>query len=109
MENNDILIWGCGRPCADVKAHIPSVSVCFDRDTGIIHRAEITEVTGLAREFVMDLLIGYDLNKGPDVLLGMLENRYYGSGKQAVENAVKGIFDTFSEIRCGSGAEGALK
>lgn len=100
MENNDILIKGRGERL--------SISVCIDRDTGVIDRAEITDVSSLTGEFVTDLLIGYDLRKGAEKLLDTLEKRYYGDNKEAVEDAMRCIFDTYSEI-CRGGTKGAMK
>lgn len=100
MENNEILIRGCSDQL--------SISVCIDRDTGVIDRAEITDVSALVREFVTDLLIGYDLGTGPEKLLQTLENRYYGDSKEALEEAMRSIFDTYSKIRRG-GTKGAMR
>ena len=45
----------------------------IDMDTGVIHKVECTMVTGLAKEFVSNLIIGYDMRQGIDPLVARME------------------------------------
>ena len=65
--------------------------VLVDMNTGVIHNAECTMVTGLAKEFVSSLIVGYDMNKGIDQLVSTFERKYQGHLKKALVTAIKMI------------------
>lgn len=70
----------------------------IDMNTGVIHNVECTMVTGLAKEFVRDLIVGYDMNQGVDELLKTLEYKYQGHLKKALASAVKTIGNQYAEL-----------
>lgn len=70
----------------------------IDMNTGVIHNVECTMVTGLAKEFVRELIVGYDMNRGVEELLKTLEYKYQGHLKKALASAVKMIGTQYSEL-----------
>lgn len=73
--------------------------VIFDRVSGRVVQAEASFVTGVARDFLADLLVGYDLNRGPDELLALLQEVYFAPLKKALISAVKMIFSQYEEYK----------
>ncbi len=70
----------------------------IDMNTGVIHNVECTMVTGLAKDFVRDLIVGYDMNRGVEELLKTLEYKYQGHLKKALASAVKMIGTQYGEL-----------
>lgn len=70
----------------------------IDMNTGVIHNVECTMVTGLAKDFVRDLVVGYDMNRGVEELLKTLEYKYQGHLKKALASAVKMIGTQYGEL-----------
>lgn len=73
--------------------------VIFDRASGRVVQAEASFVTGVARDFLAGLLVGYDLNRGPDELLALLQEVYFAPLKKALISAVKMIFSQYEEYK----------
>ena len=71
----------------------------IDLETGVINDAECTMVTGIAKDFVNSILVGYCMEKGIDPLLEVLEHRYHGHLKKALLTAVKMIGTEYAEVR----------
>lgn len=69
----------------------------IDMNTGVIHNVECTMVTGLAKEFVSNLIIGYDMNRGVEELLKKLEYKYQGHLKKALASAIKMIGTQYAD------------
>lgn len=61
----------------------------IDMETGVIHNVECTMVTGLAKEFVSNLMIGYDMKQGIEPLVARMERQYQGHLKKALVSAIK--------------------
>lgn len=74
-----------------------AVAVIFDTRTGIILDAEASMTTNLAKHFIAELLVGYNLNDGPDTLMGVFERQYHGNAKRALETAMRMIFAKFND------------
>lgn len=72
--------------------------VVIDMNTGVIHNVECTMVTGLAKDFVRDLIVGYDMKQGVDELLKTLEYKYQGHLKKALASAMKMIGTQYAEL-----------
>ncbi len=70
----------------------------IDMVTGVVHNAECTMVTGLAKEFVSKLIIGYDMKQGIDPLVKELEHRYQGHLKKALASAIRMIGSQYAEM-----------
>lgn len=71
--------------------------VVIDMNTGVVHNAECTMVTGLAKEFVSNLIIGYDMNQGIEPLVKEMEHRYQGHLKKALASSVRMIGAQYAE------------
>ena len=65
---------------------------------GKILDADCTMATGLGRQFIQELLTGYDLNRGPEPLLDMLNRSYYGHLRKALQTCLKNICTQFSDL-----------
>lgn len=76
----------------------------IDMNTGVVHNAECTMVTGLAKEFVSNLIIGYDMNQGIEPLIRTFERRYQGHLKKALASSIKMIGTQYAEVRSNSEA-----
>lgn len=69
-----------------------------DMNTGVVHNVECTMVTGLAKEFVRDIIVGYDMNRGVEELLKTLDYKYQGHLKKALSSALKMIGTQYVEL-----------
>ena len=69
----------------------------IDLETGVINRAECTMVTGIAKEFVNSLLVGYCMENGVDRLVATVEHRYRGHLKKALITAIRMIASEYQE------------
>ena len=76
----------------------------IDMNTGVVHNAECTMVTGLAKEFVSNLIIGYDMNQGIEPLIRTFERCYQGHLKKALASSIKMIGTQYAEVRSNSEA-----
>ena len=70
----------------------------IDMDTGVVHNVECTMVTGLAKEFVSNLIIGYDMKRGIDDLVARMERQYQGHLKKALVSAIKMVGTQYAEM-----------
>ena len=70
----------------------------IDMDTGVVHNVECTMVTGLAKEFVSNLIIGYDMKQGIDLLVARMERQYQGHLKKALISAIKMVGTQYAEM-----------
>lgn len=70
-----------------------------DMNTGVVHNAECTMVTGLAKEFVSSLIVGYNMNQGVESLIKTFERRYQGHLKKALTSSIKMIGIQYAEAR----------
>ena len=65
---------------------------------GTILDADCTMATQLGREFIRELLTGYDLHRGPGPAIEALNHTYYGHLRRALQTCIKGICTQFGEI-----------
>ena len=72
----------------------------IDMNTGVVHNAECTMVTGVAKEFVSKLIIGYDMNQGIEPLVHLVEHKYQGHLKKALASSIRMIGSQYAET-CG--------
>ncbi len=70
-----------------------------DMDTGVVHEADCTVATDLAKKFVCGLVVGYDMNRGIDPLLASAERRYQGHLRKALASCIKMIGAQYAEVR----------
>lgn len=100
-ERNKVLLSGYAKLPTNITAEmvyeVLAVAVLFDRRSGIILEAEASMVTNIARKFIAELLVGYNLNDGPDELMEDFETYYHGNAKRALETAIRMIFSKYQE------------
>ncbi len=100
-ERNTVLLSGYAKLPTNITAEMVyemlAVAVLFDRRSGIILEAEASMVTNIARKFIAGLLVGYNLNDGPDELMEDFETYYHGNAKRALETAIRMIFSKYQE------------
>lgn len=65
---------------------------------GIIQDADCTMATQLGRQFIQELLAGYDLHRGPEPLTTLLAQTYYGHLRRALQTCIKGICLQFDQL-----------
>ena len=70
----------------------------IDMETGVIHNVECTMVTGLAKEFVSNLMIGYDMKQGIEPLVARIERQYQGHLKKALVSAIKMVGTQYADM-----------
>lgn len=71
---------------------------------GTILDADCTMATELGRQFIQELLSGYDLHRGPEPLLTLLSQSYYGHLRKALQTCIKGICLQFEQFSRAQGA-----
>lgn len=69
-----------------------------ERDSGRILAADCSFVTQTARDFVSQLLVGYDLHQGADRLAEAIYEVYFGPMKKALVSAVRMLASQYAEI-----------
>jgi hypothetical protein len=103
QEWNTILMSGYAKlpsnTTAEMVYQILAVAVLFDKRTGIIVEAEASMITDIAKRFISKLLVGYNLNDGPDDLMETFETYYHGNAKRALETAMRMIFSRYQDYR----------
>lgn len=97
-----ILISGYAKLPANITSEEIYKTLVFvtlvDMDFGTVVKAECSVVTEVAKNFISDMIVGYNLNDGPDKLLERFESLYYGQTKKAIETSLKMIFSKYREI-----------
>ncbi len=110
-DRNTVLMSGYAKLPTNITAETVyetlAVAVLFDRRSGIILEAEASMVTNIAKKFIASLLVGYNLNDGPDELMNDFECYYHGNAKRALETAMRMIFNRFEEYSAGQKTEAA--
>ena len=102
-DQNSVLVSGYAKLPTSITAenvfNILAVAVVFDARTGIILDAEASLITELAKRFIAELLVGYNLNDGPDELMNAFEKHYHGNAKKALETAMRMVFSRYQELK----------
>ena len=101
QERNTVLLSGYAKLPTNTTAEnvyqILAVAILFDKRSGIILEAEASMVTSIARKFISQLLVGYNLNDGPDDLMETFEEYYHGNAKRALETAMRMVFSKYQD------------
>jgi hypothetical protein len=101
QEQNTVLLSGYAKlpnnTTAETVYQFLAVAILFDKRSGIILEAEASMVTSIARRFVSQLLVGYNLNDGPDDLMETFEEHYHGNAKRALETAMRMVFSKYED------------
>lgn len=78
---------------------ILALVVVVDMQTGLIADAECSVITDVAKDFVAQLIKGYNMNDGTQALVERFERLYHGQAKKAIETSIKMIFAKFDELK----------
>ncbi len=101
QDKNIVLLSGYAKlpnnTTAEMIYQILAVAILFDNRSGIILKAEASMVTNIAKEFIAQLLVGYNLNDGPEELMATFEAYYHGNAKRALETAIRMIFTKYQD------------
>lgn len=76
--------------------------IVVDVETGIIVEADCTLATKLAREYISQLIVGYNLSNGIEGIQSILDRKYQGSAKKAISTAVRIIYDKYRSFKAES-------
>lgn len=102
---NTVLISAYAKLPANTAAEevykVLALAVLVDLDSATVVQADCSMVTELARNYVSQLIVGYDLSRGVDGLLDRFEQRYHGAAKKALETALKSICKKYEELQQG--------
>jgi hypothetical protein len=101
-KNGIVLIAGY----AKLPAHITSEEIyktlaivtLVDMEFGTVVSAECSVVTEVARDFIARMIVGYNLNDGPEKLIRRFDETYFGQAKRAIETSLKMIFTKYQEL-----------
>ncbi len=100
-QRNTILLSGYAKlpssTTAEAVYDILVLAVLFDNRTGTIVEAEASMVTDLAKRFIENLIVGYNLNDGPEGLIELFDAYYHGNAKKALETAIRGVFNKYRD------------
>ena len=100
-QRNTILISGYAKlpssTTAEVIYDILVVAALFDNRTGTIVEVEASMVTELAKRYISNLMVGYNLNDGPEGLIEIFEEYYHGNAKKALETAIRSLFSKYRD------------
>ena len=101
QDKNTVLLSGYAKlptnTTAETVYQYLAIAILFDKRSGIILEAEASMVTHIARKFIAQLLIGYNLNDGPDELMETFEEYYHGNAKRALETAMRMVFAKYQD------------
>ena len=73
--------------------------VTVDMNTGVIREAECTVVTELAKTFVRDLIVGYNMNNSIEPLTELVERHYQGHLRRALISSLRIIGTQYAEFK----------
>lgn len=76
---------------------IVGVSLILDRNTGEIKDVDCTLVTGVARKFVKEIVLGGNINELEPIELEF-ERSYLGSAKKALISAIRTCGEKYRQI-----------
>lgn len=109
QSNERVLFSGYAKLPVGITAaemyKVIGVIVVVDMKSGLIVKADCTLATELARQYIAQCLIGYNLSNGHEEL----QNQYQGSAKKAVATAMRIIYDKYRSFKNGESAEGSDK
>ncbi len=97
-----VLISGYAKLPANITSeeiyHTAVVVVLVDMQMGTIVKAEYSAVTNVAKDFVSNLLVGYNLNDGMDTLIDRFNRTYFGQAKKAIITSLKMIYSKYEDL-----------
>ncbi|MEH6944817.1 DUF3870 domain-containing protein, partial [Bacillus sp. JJ722] len=72
-----------------------TVTVEVDLEYGVIVDASCTLATEHGRNFIRQLLRGYSLREGPNPLISIIKEYYFGKASHALQAAIKDICNQY--------------
>ncbi len=103
IDGNTLLLAGYAKLPANITAETVFnnlvLVIIIDKRTGVILDAEPSVVTNLAKNYIHDIMIGYDMNNGPEDLLRIIDEAYFGNAKRALETAVRMVFTKYRDYK----------
>lgn len=75
-----------------------TVVLIVERGSGRILEADCSYVTRAARDFVSRLLVGYDLHQGPEPLVAVIHEVYFGPMKKALISALRTLAAQYADL-----------
>lgn len=79
---------------------VVGVGMIINTDTGVIEDTSCTLITEEARNFLKQVLIGYNLHEnGIDPLVERVKYRFHGSAQKAICVAMKGTYEKYMTWR----------
>ena len=103
QSNERVLFSGYAKLPVGITAaemyKVIGVIVVVDMKSGLIVKADCTLATELARQYIAQCLIGYNLSNGHEELQNILERQYQGSAKKAVATAMRIIYDKYRSFK----------
>lgn len=101
-RDGKVLISGYAKLPAHITSeeiyHTVVLVVTVDLQMGTILGAECSLTTELAKSFVSDLMVGYNMASGPAAMIDRFDSCYFGQAKKALVTALKMVFAKYDEI-----------
>ena len=102
IKQGTVLISGYAKLPANITSEeifkTMVVVALVDMEFGTIVNAECSVVTEVAKNFIASMIIGYNMNEGPEKLIARFDTLYFGQAKRAIETSLKMIFAKYREI-----------
>ena len=112
QSNERVLFSGYAKLPVGITAaemyKVIGVIVVVDMKSGLIVKADCTLATELARQYIAQCLIGYNLSNGHEELQNILERQYQGSAKKAVATAMRIIMTNTAALKTGKAPKAVI-
>lgn len=99
VQSNIVLFSGYAKlPSGTASSEVYGVMalvVLIDVQTGIIVEADCTLSTRMAEGFVAHLLVGKEIDNGPEEIIALINAVYQGSAKKVIITALRIIADRY--------------
>lgn len=103
MDHKSLIVSGHaqvpkGIALYEEKKFIGAVFV-INQETLVIEKAEFTLITNLSKEYLMNLVVGYDLNEGIEGLLHKIRMNCLMPSQGAIIQAVRSAYERLKEMK----------
>jgi hypothetical protein len=75
------------------------VVVTVDIENGTIIESDCSLSTDLSKRFVSELIVGYNLENGIEMLIQRFNEHFYGSTRKAINTTLKTIYEKYHEAK----------
>ncbi|WP_422484937.1 DUF3870 domain-containing protein [Gudongella sp. DL1XJH-153] len=87
-----------GTPSENVYKSL-DIGLIISTETGIIENASVTLLTDVAAEFLINIVVGFNIYEDNlNVLLDEIGKRYHGSAQKAIMVAIKKAVEKYESI-----------